>query len=313
MAVSRSVQDSLMEVMFLVSALRRSSAKRITAVLPYIAYARQTQIFDPNRPRPIAASDIALMLLAMGVDAVILMDVHNPRLEGFFPATVPCLTIDSQALAVHYFITTKDLHRPVVVATDQGGGERAMSFLNRMKAAGVESVGMASMVSNRRHKSSHYTAATTQGGPTDEAYCTTPQGDKKFRSLEPKDWLVGDVRGRDCVIVDDIIDSGARMERAAHVLKNAGARHIYMFATHGLFSKGAITRLENSPLREVVVTNSVTQPLNLMSRKLVIISAGGLVAETVRRLHAGESLRNLFKPASLFRLSPFAPRGRRDT
>eukprot|EP00916_Digyalum_oweni_P024598 GHVL01040680.1.p1 GENE.GHVL01040680.1~~GHVL01040680.1.p1 ORF type:complete len:340 (-),score=59.79 GHVL01040680.1:487-1482(-) len=115
-----SIHDCIMELLLTVSALRRASARRIIAVIPYLSYARQTQQFDPEHPKPIAASDIALMLETLGVDSVVFVDVHNPRMEGFFPTRIPCFNVDSQAMAVKYF-KQKGLHKPMIVATDQGG------------------------------------------------------------------------------------------------------------------------------------------------------------------------------------------------
>jgi len=294
----KDTDSAFMELLLMTSALRRSSAKRITAVIPYLSYARQTQVFEAHRPRPIAAADVALMLSTLGVDRVILVDVHNPRMEGFFPTEVPVHNIDAQALAVQYF-KKKHLEKVVVVATDNMGGERTKAFWNRLTRVGIDA-GLASMVSNRPERSRREGSPlvlTPPGSLADHTIITQAGEKKNVASLGRHDWLVGDVKGCDCIIVDDIIDTGSRAFKTANFLKKAGARRIFMYATHGVFSKGAIDRINKSPIDELIVTNSIPLPNYIFSEKLRVLSIGKLLAETIRRVHTNSSVSVLFQDA----------------
>eukprot|EP00920_Eleutheroschizon_duboscqi_P024004 GHVT01059674.1.p1 GENE.GHVT01059674.1~~GHVT01059674.1.p1 ORF type:complete len:587 (-),score=46.38 GHVT01059674.1:3581-5341(-) len=308
------IHNALMELFLMITSLRRSSAKRLTAVVPYLPYARQTHQYDVETAiRPIAAAEIAILLQTCGVDRVVFVDLHNARMEGFFTRQdgppLPVSNIQPHGLAVEYF-KTKELVAPVVVATENTGGERSMAFWTRLKRVGIEA-GFTTMVSNRIGRAEREGGhdCPEGGSPSrkrpEEALSTTPEApssagadasETDSPTSSASGWnLVGDVKGCDCIIVDDIIDTGERAENTARQLRAAGAQRIFMYATNGLFSKGAIERLNNAPIEEVVVTNTVPIPPQICCEKLQVLSIGKLLAEAIRRVHTSTSVSPLHK------------------
>jgi len=247
-----------------------------------MAYLRQTHSYGPVNPRPIAAIDICLLLSSMGIDSVVFVDLHNQRTEGFFPDPIPVTNIQPQSLAIKYFKEHEDFVRPVIVATENTGGERSKAFWTRMNRAGIPT-GLTTMVSNRPERS------LREGDP---------EMNLGEQMKEDTMWLVGDVKGCDCIIVDDIVDTGERATRTAQYLKRAGARRIYFYATHALFSKGAIAAINKSPINEVVVTNSVPIPPGIPSEKIRVISISKLLAEGIQRIHSRNSVSELYRDES---------------
>lgn len=264
-----STDDSVMEVLLMTSALRRASVKRITVILPYMAYSRQTQTFDENQPRPIAAADVCAMLEAMGADNIVIVDAHNPRTEGFFAPETHCTNLDPQSLAVHYFINEVKVKNPVVIAADINGGERAKAFWKKLKVAGTECDFATFAVSKRSAPSRQLPGEGTKGV-----------------DLVPEtEFFVGDVSGRDVIIVDDIIDSGRLCEKVSRIAHSRGAKRIFFYATHGVLSEGAMQILEKSSVIEAVLTNTVRLPFKYYSEKIQVLSVGKMLAETIKRIH----------------------------
>ncbi|KAH0471537.1 MAG: uncharacterized protein KVP18_003492 [Porospora cf. gigantea A] len=286
---SDALHASLMEMLFMVTAARRASAEKITCVLPYLPYLRQNAVkTDHTSPQP--SSDITKLLSCMGADRVVLVDAHNERVEGYFPESMPCVNLMPYGLAAQY-LKSKELVNPVVVAPENRTLERTKLFWRILKRT-VENPTMATIVHakhEREHCEDDDEVKETDNGP----------GYEKVRLDAAKAassrWVVGDVKGRDCVIIDDIIDSGTRSVNAANALKRRGARNIYLYATHGLFSKGCLDLINNSVIDEVIVTNSIPIPSQSLTDKVTVISLGKLLGETIKRLHAGEGISTLHK------------------
>jgi len=273
-SLSPPVNESLMELLLLVTTLRRASARSITAIIPYFGYSRHSRTppalenADDKGKRPVAAADVAKLLTVAGVDRVVFVDVHHAQITGFFGRT-PVDDLEVSGIAARYF-RLKHLRSPVVVAPDHDAVQRAKRFRDTLIANGHQDASLAIVVDQRR-----------KGSPTDAA-----DYDKDFD-------LVGDVAGKDCIIRDDIIESAQRVVHAAEKLKRAGANRVYAFTTHPLLTDSAFEAIEDcSSLVEVVCCNTV--PLKKMSDKVRELSVGALLAETIRRINQNESVTAMF-------------------
>jgi len=258
------VNDNLMELLLTISALKRASVHYVIAVVPYYGYARQDRK-DKSRV-PISAADVARMMEAMGVDRVICVDLHAGQIQGFFGPKTPVDNLFASPIALQYFQTRK-LENPVIVSPDAGGVARVKEFKEGLSESGVAGVTMAMIIKQR--------AAAGVVGSAD---------------------LVGDVKDKDCIIVDDIIDTAGTLCAAANELKNFGARRVFAFATHGLFNGPAPERINDSALEECVVSNTVPLSVEVAVRckKIKTLSVGKLLSETIRRVHCGLSLSDMF-------------------
>jgi ribose-phosphate pyrophosphokinase len=256
---TRSVNDTLMELLLMISTMRRASASKITAVIPYFGYARQDRKMSSRVP--ISAADVATMISAMGVDRVICVDLHCGQIQGFFPPTVPVDNLSAGLVGAHYFAEMPDLKNAVVVSPDAGGVGRAKEFRGVMEGQG-HSVGLAMIIKQRSGAS----------------------------QIEKMD-LVGSVEGADCIIVDDIVDTAGTLCEAATQLKKHGARRIFAFITHGLLNGPAGERISKSVIDELVVTNTVPLPPSCVGvAQVKQLSIAPLLAETMRRNIQHESL-----------------------
>jgi len=256
--------ENLMELLLMVSTMRRSSAQRITAVIPYYGYARQDRKMQARVP--ISAADVARLLEAMGVDRVIAVDLHCGQIQGFFGPRVPVDNLDGGIIGVAYF-GDKELQNPVVVSPDAGGVYRAKKFREGLAHKYEMDAGLAMIIKQRA----------------------------KANAVEKMD-LVGNVDDSDVIIVDDMIDTAGTLCKAADTLVEKGARRVFAFASHGLFSGPASDRITRSSLAEVVVLNSV--PLNEESEnneKITQLSAAHLVAQAIYNIHQKKSISALFK------------------
>ncbi|PFH34797.1 ribose-phosphate diphosphokinase subfamily protein [Besnoitia besnoiti] len=294
-AAGGDVHSSLMELFLFLTALRRASAKRITAVIPYMPYDRETELSHGDEIlTPMAAADLAVLLQVCGADGVMFVDVHNPRMEGFFTASsttpLPMTNIQPHRLAVKYF-KKKELVNPVIVATDNTAGEKAVAFWTLMKGGGVNA-GFTTMVCDAPKRE------VREGSPI--LFPVVGERSEGAEGSAEGAWNhVGDVAGCDCIIVDDIIDTGEKAARTAKDLQAGGARRIFMLATHGVLSKGSVDRINSSPIQEVVVTNTVPFPSHICCEKLVVLSVGKLMAEAIKRVHEEQSLSSLFDDAKI--------------
>lgn len=260
----RSVNDALMELLLLVSACRRASCRTITAVLPYYAYARQDRKMGGSVP--ISAADVAHLLTGMGATRVVCVDLHCGQIQGFFPPTVPVDNVGAGPVGAAYF-SEKDLTKPVVVSPDAGGLKRAKDFRGTLERKGYAGkTGLAVFVKQR--------AAASQ--------------------IESMD-LVGSVQGCDCILVDDMIDTGGTLCKAAELLKQHGARRVFAFCTHGLFNDPAYKRVSASCIEELVVTNSVTLNKQPVPPNVSVLDLAPIVAEIIRRLIVREPISEVYK------------------
>jgi ribose-phosphate pyrophosphokinase len=252
---STPVDRNLMELLLILDALKRASAKRITAVLPYYGYARQDR---KDRPRvPISARLVAAVLETAGADRVLTLDLHAAQIQGFFD--IPVDHLFSAPVMIEYFRTLQ-LSDITVVSPDAGGVERARAFAKRLNAP-------LAIIDKRR----------------EEANVAEVMN------------VVGEVKGRHCMIVDDIIDTAGTLVKGAEALLEKGAASVTACATHAVLSGGAVARIEASLLKEVVVTNSI--PLSEETKKssrIKSLSIAKLLAEAIRSIHEETSVSGLF-------------------
>ncbi|ABM96182.1 ribose-phosphate pyrophosphokinase [Methylibium sp. Pch-M] len=248
--------EHLMELFIMVDALKRASAGRITAVIPYYGYARQDR-----RPRstrvPISAKVVANMLEAVGVNRVLTMDLHADQIQGFFDIPVDNIYASPVLLSDLKSRRYDDL---IVVSPDVGGVVRARALAKQLNCdlAIIDKRRPAANVSEVMH-------------------------------------VIGEIDGRNCVIMDDMIDTAGTLVKAAEVLKERGAKSVFAYCTHPVFSGPAIERIKNSQIDEVVITNTI--PLNAAAKattKIRQLSVAFLFAETIRRISDGESVTSLF-------------------
>jgi ribose-phosphate pyrophosphokinase len=249
------VDRNLMELLLILDALKRASAKRITAVLPYYGYARQDR---KDRPRvPISARLVAAVLETAGADRVLTLDLHAAQIQGFFD--IPVDHLFSAPVMIEYFRTLQ-LSDITVVSPDAGGVERARAFAKRLNSP-------LAIIDKRR----------------EEANVAEVMN------------VVGEVKGRHCMIVDDIIDTAGTLVKGAEALLEKGAASVTACATHAVLSGGAVARIEASLLKEVVVTNSI--PLSEETKKssrIKSLSIAKLLAEAIRSIHEETSVSGLF-------------------
>jgi ribose-phosphate pyrophosphokinase len=250
------VNDTLMELLIMVDAMKRASARRITAVLPYYGYARQDRKVQSRVP--ISARLVADLLEAAGIDRVLALDLHAGQIQGFF--SVPVDHLFAGPVVMIDYLRKKDLHEPVIVAPDAGGVERARAMAKRFDA------GLA-IIDKRR------------------------EGPNSAVAMH----LIGDVKGRDAIVIDDIIDTAGTLLQAVTAVEREGARRILACGVHAVLSGPAIERIKGSPIEEVVVTNSVpvTDGKRLASR-ITVLSVAPLLGEAIRRIHDEESVSTLF-------------------
>jgi ribose-phosphate pyrophosphokinase len=247
--------DNIVELLLLIDAARRASAARITAVVPYFGYARQDR---KDQPRvAIGAKLMTNMIEAAGADRVLGVDFHQHQLQGFFDIPVDHLYA---APVITRFFREKQLVEPVVVAPDVGAAKMARGFAKRLG-------GTIGIIDKRR--------------PT--------------ANVSEVLHVIGDVEGRDCLLADDMIDTAGTMAEAVRALKGRGARDVYCCATHALFSGPAIERLADSPVKEVVVTNTVPVAQEKLFPQLTVLSVGNLIAKAIRFTHSNESVSSLFE------------------
>ncbi len=247
--------ENFLELLLLMDAARRASAARITAVIPYFGYARQDRK-DQGRVA-ISAKLMANMVSAAGADRVLAMDFHQHQLQGFFDLPVDHLYA-APVFVNHY--RQKELENVAVVAADVGSAKMARGFAKRLN-------GSLAIIDKRRSTANVVDSVN----------------------------VVGDVEGKDCIIPDDMIDTGGTMAEAAHALKALGANDIYICATHALLSGPAVERLSKAPVTEVAVTNTIALPPERRFPALTVLSIAGLLAKAIGRTHSDQSVSALFE------------------
>jgi ribose-phosphate pyrophosphokinase len=251
-----SINDLLMEQLIMIDAAKRASAKRITAVCPFYGYARQDRKAEGREP--ITARLVADMLTCAGTNRVVTVDLHTGQIQGFFDYPVDHLT--AVPVIAQYLKGVVD-GETVIVAPDAGGGKLARRFADRLDAD-------IAFIDKRRPKGTHNVAVATE--------------------------VVGEIEGRTCVIVDDMIDTAGTVVSAANLLIDRGATDVYIAATHGLLTGPAVDRLKNGPIREVVVTNTLPIPDEKRFDNLHVLSIAPLVAEAIDAVFEDGSVSELF-------------------
>jgi len=246
--------ENLMELLIVIDAMRRASASRITAVIPYYGYARQDR---KDQPRvPISAKLVANLLVAAGTDRLLTMDLHAQQIQGFFD--IPVDHLYAAPVVVSYLRKMK-LQDVVAVAPDPGGMKMAYAY-SRMLDSRLAIV------------------AKQRKGPSEvEAH-----------------GVVGEVKGCTAVLLDDLITTGGTLCAAAAIFKQAGALDIYAAATHGIFAPGSAERFENSEIKEIVVTDTVPLPDCMAGAPVRVLGVAGLLAEAIKRIHNNQSVSSLF-------------------
>ncbi|SCM18501.1 ribose-phosphate pyrophosphokinase, putative [Plasmodium berghei] len=309
-AGGKDVHSRLMELFLFVSTLRRSSAKKVIVVLPYLNYSRQNKHNGYfNNMHSLGAPEIAILLQTCGADSIIAVDLNNPRIEGFStdqkffqPAL---MNINPQSLAVEY-LKKKKLHNPVIVPIDIDDAERAKEFWVRMKKHSND-VGFTTLVSSTYNGMHSREEPANDESNESSKMLTNKQNivsqdktnNSSLKDFESKNninlhenekiTIVGDIKDCDCIIVNDILDTGEKSKKVAALLKNAGARKIYLYATHAILSDGCISKINDSCIDEVVTTNTIHIPTDICCEKMHILSVAKLVAEGIKRFNNEQS------------------------
>ena len=256
-STSFPANDNLMELLIMIDAMRRSSARRITAVIPYFGYARQDR--RASGRTPISAKLVANLITEAGADRVLTLDLHAGQIQGFFDIptdnlfAVPILTRDIK--------TTYDLNNVVVVSPDVGGVVRARALAKRLNDRNL------AIVDKRRERA----------------------GESEVMNV------IGDVAGHDCILIDDIIDSGGTLCNAAEALLRIGAKSVKAYITHGVLSGGAVARIGASMLQELVITDSIQPTTAIRSAPNIrVVTTANLLGEAIARTTTEQSVSSLF-------------------
>ena len=250
--------DNLMELIVMVDALRRASAGRITAVIPYFGYARQDRRVRSARV-PITAKVVADFLSSVGVDRVLTCDLHAEQIQGFFD--VPVDIVFGSPVLLHDIQKKTDLENPIVVSPDIGGVVRARAIAKLLNDSDM------AIIDKRRPKA----------------------------NVSQVMHIIGDVAGRDCILVDDMIDTGGTLCKAAEALKERGAKRVFAYATHPVFSGSAVKNIANDALDEIVVTDTIPLSKDIKALgKVRVLTLSGMLAEAIRRISNEESISAMF-------------------
>ncbi|ESK65934.1 ribose-phosphate diphosphokinase [Abiotrophia defectiva] len=256
-STSDPVNDNLMELLIMIDALRRASAKTINVVMPYYGYARQER--KAQSREPITAKLVANMITIAGADRVLTLDLHAPQIQGFFD--IPVDHLIGVPLLADYFLEKGLFGEDVVVVSpDHGGVVRARKLADFLKSP-------IAIIDKRRPR---------------------PNVSEVMN-------IIGDVAGKKCIIIDDMIDTAGTITLAAAALLDKGADSVYACCTHAVLSGPAVDRLDESDIREVIVTDSIQQPEGRHLDKLQTISVGTLVGEAIKRIHENRSVSPLFQ------------------
>ena len=250
------VNERIMELLITIDAVKRASAKRITVVLPYYMYSRSDK---KDQPRiPVTAKLLAQLIEAAGANRVLTCDLHNRAIQAYF--NINCDVLTGQNLLEKYF-DQKDIDNKVVVATDAGSSKKAYKYAEHFKCP-------IALVDKRRD------------GNDDRAISTS---------------VIGDIKGKNALVFDDEVDTAGSIMETVSVIKQFGAKDVYIGCTHGILSGPAIERIKNSEIKEVVMTNTVPLPKEKQIDKIVVVSISELFAEAIKRIHEETSIGELFE------------------
>ncbi|HEV3184934.1 MAG TPA: ribose-phosphate pyrophosphokinase [Xanthobacteraceae bacterium] len=255
-STSYPANDHLMELLIIIDALRRASARRITAVIPYFGYARQDR--KTGSRTPISAKLVANLITRAGADRVMTLDLHAAQIQGFFD--IPADNLYASPVMVRDIRERFDLKRLMVVSPDVGGVVRARGLAKRIDAP-------LAIIDKRRERA----------------------GESEVMNV------IGEVEGRTCILIDDIVDSGGTLVNAADALLESGATDVYAYISHGVLSGGAVARVTASQLKELVITDSI-QPTEAVrvARNIRVLSIATLIGEAIGRTATEESVSSLF-------------------
>jgi ribose-phosphate pyrophosphokinase len=249
------VNDNLMELLVMIDALKRASAGSIIAVIPYFGYARQDRKSKPRTP--ISARLVADLLVAAGVDRVLSIDLHAGQIQGFF--NIPVDHLYAMPVLMEH-LKSRFSSEAVIVSPDAGGVERARAYSKRM--------GTSLAIIDKRRPAPNVSEVVN---------------------------IIGDVRGRDAIIVDDMIDTAGTVCAAAQAIKDKGARAVFACASHGVLSDPAIERINASPIEELIITDTIPPRAAVRAcPKIKVFSVARMVGEAVKRIHHGDSISSLF-------------------
>jgi len=254
--VCHPVNDSLMELLIMIDALRRASAGRITAVIPYFGYARQDR--KAKARDPISAKLVANMLTIAGTDRILTMDLHAPQLQGFFDIPLDHL-LGTPILALYFKEKFGDVSNITTISPDLGSVPRSRRFAERFDTP-------IAIIDKRRPKSNVSEVMN----------------------------IIGDVKGRTCIIVDDLIDTAGTVINASKALLDKGAAEVYVCCTHGVLSGPAIERLQKSDIKELVLLNTIPLQPKKQIEKIKVISVASVFAEAIERVYGDISISTLF-------------------
>lgn len=250
----RPVNENIMELLIMIDALRRASAGRITAVLPYFGYARADRKTEPRVP--ISSKLMANLITVSGANRVITVDLHAAQIQGFFD--IPLDHLFTTPVFLEY-LRKKNLKNLAIISPDVGGVERARAFAKRMEAGLV-------IIDKRRPR------------PNEASVYN----------------VIGDVEGKTCVILDDMIDTGGTLVKVAAEIRKKGATKVYAACVHGVLSGNAMDLVAQSELEELILSDSIPCRVENASGKVTVLSIASLVGEAIRRNHYGESISELF-------------------
>ena len=256
-SISTPANDNLMELLICIDALRRSSAKNITAVIPYFGYARQDRKVVPRTA--ISAKLVSNLITNAGAHRIVTVDLHAGQIQGFFDIPVDNL-FSTPIFSKHIkkYISNKNI---ICVAPDVGGVERARALGQKLN------VGLA-IVDKRR----------------------PAPGKSQVMNI------IGNVKGKNCLLIDDIIDSGGTIVNAAKALKEKGAKDVYVYVTHGVLSGNAVEQINNSKIKKLILTDTIDNSNKIKkSSKIVVLSISNLMAEAIKRISNSTSVSDLFK------------------
>jgi ribose-phosphate pyrophosphokinase len=251
-----SVNDNLMELLIMIDACRRASARQITAVIPYYCYARADR--KTAGRESIAAKLVANLITEAGANRILAMDLHSAQIQGYFD--IPFDHVYGSPVIIDYLLS-KNLPDLVVISPDVGGVARARAFAKKLNDAPL------AIIDKRRQ--THNVAEVMN--------------------------LIGDVEGKTAVLVDDMIDTAGTISEGARLLKEKGARQVYACATHPVFSGPAISRLSSGNLEEVIVTNTIPIPEERRFPELTVLTVANLIGEAIWRIHEDSSVSSMFR------------------
>ncbi len=250
------VNTHIMEILLMVDALKRASASRVTAVIPYYGYARQDRKVQPRVP--ISAKLVADIITAAGINRILTMDLHAAQIQGFF--NIPVDNLYASPVLLDYIRKKFSFEKLVIVSPDAGGVERARSFAKKLECSIA--------IIDKRREAANISQIMN---------------------------VIGDVENKDTIILDDMIDTGGTIIQAAAALKDKGVRRVVAACTHAVLSDSAVDKVNNSVIEELIVTNTIPMNSKTeRCRKLTVLSIAPLIGEAIKRIHEESSISSLF-------------------